>query len=412
MAERAAAPAHGPIPRQVLLLLALLVLLAHGLALRQLALDLDTALPVATRAFTTRSIAIGPAVPPALPRRPITATPPPPPAPAPPKPPPAATADALQASARPLPQEAASAAPVEAALPPPAQAASEPASAPTTVAQPAPPEVPEPPAAEPAAAAQAAPPAVDAQQAAAQPFAAGDAPVAGPWPMPGTAAPLANAPAQATRQYTVPGSVRLNFDATGKRGRFDYKAMGTLTWLQDGSSYDMRLEMGDWFLGKRVLTSKGAIGADGLAPTRFSDKFRSERAAHFDRAQHRIVFSANTAPAPLLPGAQDQLSIFAQLASMLGGDPAGFAVGSTVQIQTAGPREAEAWTFTVEGPETLQLPGGALDTFKLSRNPGKDYDQKVEVWLAPTLAWLPARIRITFANGDYLDQQWRSTSAP
>ena len=188
--------------------------------------------------------------------------------------------------------------------------------------------------------------------------------------------------------------------------------MGSLTWLQDGSGYDMRLEMGDWIIGKRVLSSTGTLGAQGLAPTRFSDKFRSERAAHFDRAQQRITFSANTPQAALLPGAQDQLSIFAQLAAMVAGDPLGFPIGATVDIQTAGPRDAEHWIFAVEREEMLNLPGGQVPSLKLIRKPGKDYDQTVELWLAPELAYLPARIRITFANGDYLDQQWRSSSTP
>jgi hypothetical protein len=174
----------------------------------------------------------------------------------------------------------------------------------------------------------------------------------------------------------------------------------------------MKLEMGDWIIGKRVLSSTGKLGAEGLAPTRFSDKFRSERAAHFDRNQQRITFSANTPQATLTPGAQDQLSIFAQLASMVAGDPLGFPIGTQVDVQTAGPRDADQWVFEVEREEMLYLPGGQVPALKLVRKPGKQYDQTVELWLAPELAYLPARIRITFANGDYLDQQWRSSSPP
>jgi hypothetical protein len=250
-------------------------------------------------------------------------------------------------------------------------------------------------------------------EAAAQAPAAPPEPVASAIPpLPPASAPLASNTVAASRPLTIPGSIRLNFDATGKRGRFDYRAMGTMTWLQDGSGYDMRLEMGDWIIGKRVLASTGKLGAEGLAPTRFSDKFRSERAAHFDRAQQRITFSANTPQATLQSGAQDQLSIFAQLAAMVGGDPLGFPIGTTLAIQTAGPRDADQWVFTVEREEMLNLPGGQVPALKLIRKPGKDYDQTVELWLAPELAYLPARIRITNANGDYIDQQWRSSSPP
>ena len=271
--------------------------------------------------------------------------------------------------------------------------------------------------------------------AATEPTAAASAPAPAPVPAPAPAtataplppasetvvespAPAAPTPVIATddnaavQALTIPGSIRLVFDAIGKRGRFDYKATGNLTWLQDGSHYDMRMEMGDWIIGKRVLSSTGEITAAGLAPTRFSDKFRSERATHFDHKLGRITFSANTAPATMLPGAQDQLSVFAQLAALVGGDPLAFPIGTTVTIQTAGPRDAEPWVFVVEREEMLYLPGGHLPTLKLVRKPNKDYGQKVELWLAPELGFLPARIKVTFANGDYLDQQWASSRTP
>lgn len=388
-----------PIPGRVLLVLVLVALVAHGLALRNVAQGLGGGQVISTRAFTTRSIALAPAPVAELPRRPTTATPPPAPPPR-PRPPPRPKTDGVMAAAavpaQPPPPAPATAAPPDPlpAMPEPLPVLPEPPPAPLP-----PPAEPEPLPTPPKAAAQAP---VDPPEAAAS---------ASP-PLPQASAPLASDTVAANRPLTIPGSIRLNFDASGKRGRFDYKAMGTMTWLQDGSGYDMRLEMGDWIIGKRVLTSTGKLGAEGLAPTRFSDKFRSERAAHFDRAQQRITFSANTPQAALQPGAQDQLSIFAQLASMVAGDPLGFPIGATIAIQTAGPRDADQWVFTVEREEMLNLPGGQVPALKLIRKPGKDYDQTVELWLAPELAYLPARIRITNANGDYIDQQWRSSSLP
>jgi hypothetical protein len=42
------------------------------------------------------------------------------------------------------------------------------------------------------------------------------------------------------------------------------------------------------------------------------------------------------------------------------------------------------------------------------RHPRKEYDTRVELWLARTLDYLPARLRITQANGDVADQQLKS----
>jgi Protein of unknown function (DUF3108) len=182
-------------------------------------------------------------------------------------------------------------------------------------------------------------------------------------------------------------------------------------WLQDGKTYDARMEVSAFLIGGRVRASTGNLTAQGLAPTRFSDKFRSELAAHFDRDKGRVTFS-NGPDTPLLPGAQDQLSLFIQLGAMVAGEPGKFPVGTTISTQTIGPRAAESWVVTVEGEEKLQLPGGDLATVKLVRNPRREYDQKAELWLAPSVGYLPVRMRITQPNGDYVDQQWRATEVP
>lgn len=223
------------------------------------------------------------------------------------------------------------------------------------------------------------------------------------------AEPTAPPPAPAT---AVPGSTRLKYDIAGVVRQFNYSARGELLWRHDGASYEARLEVGAFLLGSRVQTSRGQITPEGLAPKRFSDKVRSEVAAHFERDKGKIVFSANTPEVPLQPGAQDHLSVFMQLASLLAGEPARYPAGSSIELQAVGPRDAALWRFTVDGPETLQLPGGELATLKLTRAPGQSYDLKVELWLAPTLGMLPARIRLTQDNGDFIDQQWRTTDTP
>ena len=215
-----------------------------------------------------------------------------------------------------------------------------------------------------------------------------------------------------TRLYAVPASTRLKFDATGMRGKLRYHANGELAWLHDGNNYEARLQLSAFLVGARVLTSTGALTPAGLAPKRYGDKYRSETAAHFERDRGRVVFSANTPEAMLLPGAQDQLSVFVQLAAMLAGEPQRYPPGSTISMQTVGTRIAEPWTFTIDAAETLALPGGEQQALRLTRLPRREYDQKVEIWLAPALAYLPARIRITQSNGDFIDQQWRGTETP
>ena len=66
-------------------------------------------------------------------------------------------------------------------------------------------------------------------------------------------------------------------------------------------------------------------------------------------------------------------------------------------------------SFSVINQMSFRVPDVA--TLRLVRNPRREFDQKLEVWLAPGLAFLPARIRITEANGDYVDQKWSSSES-
>ncbi len=204
--------------------------------------------------------------------------------------------------------------------------------------------------------------------------------------------------------YKAPSSARIKYDIKGFSRGTQYAAGGDLTWRQDGQSYEARMEVGAFLLGSRVQTSVGALGNEGLMPLRFGDKSRSELAAHFQRDKNIISFSANTPDVPLLKGAQDRLSIVFQLSALLAADPERFPVGTMLSFQTVSQREAEMWQFVVEKEERLQLPYGELATVKLNRNPRRSFDQHIELWFAPSLGFLPARLRITNANGDYIDQ--------
>ena len=192
-------------------------------------------------------------------------------------------------------------------------------------------------------------------------------------------------------------------------------ALGELLWRHDDGSYEARLDLMLPLVGTRSQTSAGRITPEGLAPTRFSDKARSELAAHFERAPGgvggKIIFSANTPEAPLLAGAQDRLSVFLQLGAMLAGAPGQYPSGSTISLQIVGPRDADIWLFTVGDTEQLHLPIGELDAVKLTRNPKREFDSKVEMWLAPSMGYLPVRIRLTQANGDQFDQRLRASES-
>ncbi|WP_019429233.1 DUF3108 domain-containing protein [Limnohabitans sp. Rim47] len=201
----------------------------------------------------------------------------------------------------------------------------------------------------------------------------------------------------------LPPSSLLSYRLTGLAKGLTYHATGELRWQSNESAYAMSLSVKAFLLGSRHWRSVGAVNASGLAPTRFSDSWRSERAAHFDRENNRVVFSSNAPVATLEPGAQDQISLYVQLAAAMAGEPQRFQPGTRLQIQTATTRDALPWLLTMEPGETLKLDAQTLPTAKWVCQPRNRFDAKVEFWMAEKYAWMPVRIRITQISGDFID---------
>lgn len=354
-------------PRRLWLALGGLVLTAHLGLLQLMPVPMaatDAAPPTALR-FATRALALEPAPPSP---RPVAMPPPPQAAPQPVRRPPPAVA-------------------APATLPAAAAQSPEP--------QPHNPEPPQSPPPEPAAPPE--PPASAPDPQTTLDTTASAAPTPTPAP---AALPL---PFRADR---LSASTRLIYSL--QTSKFPFPVQGELLWLNQGDTYSARLSYRAFGLS-REQTSRGHITASGLAPERFSDKYRSELAAHFNYAENKISFSANTPDAVLLPGAQDRLSVLLQLGALLASAPERYPPGSTLSVPTTGPREADIWLFTLAAIEPLDVAGQALAAVKLERQPRRPYDQKVEVWLAPELGYLPVRIHITEANGDHVDQVWVAT---
>jgi hypothetical protein len=216
-------------------------------------------------------------------------------------------------------------------------------------------------------------------------------------------------PRALTLAVAVPGSATFHYRATSRSRGTQAEGQAVLRWQQDGSSYAADLTLRLAGRPTRTQRSAGAITAQGLSPLRYSDRSRSEEAAHFDREGGRIVFSANRPAAALHPGAQDRLSVLLQLAAWAAGDASAFTAGRSILVQTAGTREAAAWNFAIAAPERLDLPGGTVEALRLTRPALHEHDALLELWLGPGPAYAPVRLRLTAPGGDWLDLQWSGT---
>ncbi|KAF1061339.1 DUF3108 domain-containing protein [Variovorax sp.] len=384
VAPPSSALAPSPVPWRpswrALALLVLLVALAHMalLGLAPAGLGAEPVSPITK--FSTRTIVIAP---------PVAETPAAPP-------PPAATAP--PAATKPLRPRAVHA-PRPKPDPVPAAAAPSPDPTPEATA-PKDPESPD-------LVAQAAPDS-GAAPTPEPPASAAAAPSATPASAPAAGTGEATTTMAGTQSLRIPGSVTLDFEATGQIGASPQRGVfGELVWLHDGTRYDGRLTLKAVFFTLLNWRSTGQIGLSGLEPERYSESRKAEVASHFARDRGEVVFSNNTPPVPLQSGAQDRMSVMMQLGGLLAASPERYPAGTRIAIQTVGARDADVWVFVVGDEEKLSLPAGEYLARKLTRDPRKPFDRKVELWLAPAYGYLPVRIRQTEPNGDFADAQLR-----
>jgi hypothetical protein len=210
--------------------------------------------------------------------------------------------------------------------------------------------------------------------------------------------------------YKAPAPVRMAYDVDGVISSA-YTGTAELVWTHDGKNYQSQLLIRKFGLTLQTWTSQGSFTERGLEPDKFTSKRlgQSEINARFQRSAGRISFSEGTPDAPLQAGAQDQLSVFMQLASLLAGNSAQGAAGRSINLQAIGDRYAEQWSFKAGAPEMVKLASGPVSAIKFTHEPSAERKQRLELWYAPNLQFLPVRIRITESNGDYLDLLWANT---
>lgn len=217
----------------------------------------------------------------------------------------------------------------------------------------------------------------------------------------------ASVPATPGVKFTVPPSGELQYDTfyNGVRNQ-----PGTIHWTSNGQTYEMVVSVPLPFVGTFSYSSHGHIDAFGLAPDQYIEKrgHRAENVSIFNRVTRQIAFTRTPASLPLPDGAQDRFSMVMQLASLVRGDPAAYKPGVTRQFFVVDSDSAETWPIETIGDETIRTAQGYLATRHFKRLPRRDGDQRrIDVWLAPSLGWLPARIMQTEPNGTQVELVWR-----
>ncbi|WP_321794204.1 DUF3108 domain-containing protein [Caballeronia sp. J97] len=232
-------------------------------------------------------------------------------------------------------------------------------------------------------------------------------------PASGSAQAQAQAPSPASQpaaasgdKFSVPPAGELRYD-TLVNGVMNQT--GTIHWSNDGQHYEMVVSIPLPFVGPYVYSSKGHIDGFGIAPEQYSEQ-RGRRAADiaiFNRDTKQIVYTKTPQSQPLADGAQDRFSVVMQLASLVRGAPDKYTPGVTRQFSVADNDSNEIWPIETVGDETVQARGGFTTARHFTRLPRKEGDRrKLDIWLAPSIGWLPVRILQTEPNGMQIELLW------
>lgn len=225
------------------------------------------------------------------------------------------------------------------------------------------------------------------------------------------AAVPASAPARGVR-FSVPPSGNLHYN-TFYNGVEN--APGTIHWASDGDRYEMLVSVPLPFVGTFSYESQGRIDAFGLAPERYTEQRgrRPQDVTTFDRTAKRIGFTRSSATLALPDGAQDRFSMVMQLASLVRGDPDAYQPGVTRSFYVADDDSGERWPIETIGDESIRTAEGGIEARHFMRLPRHEGDRRrIDVWLAPSLDWLPVRIMQTEPNGSQIELVWRGPLKP
>jgi hypothetical protein len=86
-----------------------------------------------------------------------------------------------------------------------------------------------------------------------------------------------------------------------------------------------------------------------------------------------------------------------------------FKPGSQLIVQTATARDAVNWTLTFQSTESIDLDGKQIESQRWVCLPRGKFDSQIELWLSPMHSGLPVRIKISQANGNYIDMEMRNS---
>lgn len=200
-----------------------------------------------------------------------------------------------------------------------------------------------------------------------------------------------------------PADTRLSYTLKGFY-RGDFAGDGQVQWQRMDERYQVQVDLHIASLFTGTMISQGELTEAGLQPQVYEERFMNRvRRLGFDGIG--VTFTdGRVFPQP--QGVQDTSSQFVELSHRFSTGQQPLVVGAQVALWMARPREMRLWTYDVVALETLQIPEfGAVAAYHLKPRQISNPTGLItaELWFAPSLQFLPVRIRINLGNDNYMD---------
>lgn len=220
--------------------------------------------------------------------------------------------------------------------------------------------------------------------------------------------PTADAASAPSSAYDwLPPSTQLSYALTGDyRGPVEGSAQ--VRWIRVGAHYQVQIDTRVALVVTRRMTSDGELGAEGLVPRRYDEETETlvtaprRNSVRFE--EDRIVLG-NGSSVPRPPGAQDAASQLVQLVWAFNMHPQKLVPGGQMAVPIALPRRVDDWVYDIQAPETVYTRFGAIEAFPVKpRRPARPGNVlTVQGWFAPTLQYLPIKLRIEQHEGAWVE---------
>jgi hypothetical protein len=216
-------------------------------------------------------------------------------------------------------------------------------------------------------------------------------------------APAASTASAATGLATWPADTRLTYQLGGYF-RGDLHGSARVQWQQQAGQYQTRVDIDLTLLASLTLTSQGDVTPQGLVPRIYEELRRG--APRIARLGDNTVTLNDGRTLPRPEGVQDTASQFVELSHRFATGQDVLEVGRSVSLWMARPGGLDLWTYDIVEREILRTPAlGLVEAFRLKPRPLANPRGNItaEIWFAPSLQYLPVRIRVHMGESTFVD---------